>query len=179
MYHRCGHQKKSVIVEFSCGAVGAGPSVVTAAAWVTAAAQVQSLAWELLHAVGVAKKMSCTSVYVVRGGRRSLCLFLQCEKFVPLFCECFSEGLISNTKCMKSNDKAKQVSFNLMQTSLGGQYIATTSNSQDVMFMKLGAQLGRSFFFFFFNSGLPYKSFYWFFEPKQENLFHFWDTFLF
>jgi len=29
---------------------------MTAVAWVTAVAQVQSLAWELLHAVGAAKK---------------------------------------------------------------------------------------------------------------------------
>ena len=39
--------------EFSCGAVGQGSGVVTALAWVAAVAQVQSLALEILHAVGM------------------------------------------------------------------------------------------------------------------------------
>ena len=42
--------------EFSCGAVSQGSIVVTAAAWVTAMAQVQSPAWELPYALGVAIK---------------------------------------------------------------------------------------------------------------------------
>ena len=42
--------------EFSCGRVGYGSSIVTAVAWITALAQVQFLAPELSHAVGMAKK---------------------------------------------------------------------------------------------------------------------------
>ena len=45
--------EKSVMSEFSCGAVGQGSGVVTALAWVAAVAQVQSLALEILHAVGM------------------------------------------------------------------------------------------------------------------------------
>ena len=40
-------------MEFPCFTVGSGD--VTAVAWITAEAQVQSLAWELPHAVDVAK----------------------------------------------------------------------------------------------------------------------------
>lgn len=42
--------------EFSCGSLGEGSIVVTAVARVAALAWVQSLAWELLHATGMAKK---------------------------------------------------------------------------------------------------------------------------
>ena len=41
-------------LEFPCGTAGSGSSVVTAVAWV--AMQVHSLAWELPHAGGTAKK---------------------------------------------------------------------------------------------------------------------------
>ena len=50
--------------ELPCGTAGEGSGIVTAVAQVTtavaqvtAAAQVRSLAWELLHAIGVAKKI--------------------------------------------------------------------------------------------------------------------------
>ena len=42
--------------EFSCGTAGKGPSIVTAAAWVTAVAQVQSMVQELLHATDTTNK---------------------------------------------------------------------------------------------------------------------------
>ena len=42
--------------EFSRGSVGCGSSIVTAVAWVTAVAKVQSLARELLHAKGHGQK---------------------------------------------------------------------------------------------------------------------------
>ena len=44
------------MVRVPCGTVGWGSGVVTAAAWISAMAQVQSLAWELLHTMGIAKK---------------------------------------------------------------------------------------------------------------------------
>ena len=43
-------------MEFPGGSVGWGSGIVTAVAWVAAVAQVQSLAPERLHAVGVANK---------------------------------------------------------------------------------------------------------------------------
>ena len=43
-------------MEFCSGAAGRGSGFVTVAAWVTAMAQVQSLAWEFTHAAGVAKR---------------------------------------------------------------------------------------------------------------------------
>ena len=48
--------KLYMIKEFSCGTVGSGSSVVTAAAQVTAVAQVQSLVWALLLMAGMGKK---------------------------------------------------------------------------------------------------------------------------
>ena len=42
--------------EFPCGAAGKGSGVVTAAAWVAAVAQGRSLAQELLHGAGMARK---------------------------------------------------------------------------------------------------------------------------
>ena len=42
--------------EFPGGSAGEGFGIVTAMVWVASAAQVQSLAWELLNAMGVAKK---------------------------------------------------------------------------------------------------------------------------
>ena len=42
--------------EFSCGAVGQGSGVVTAAAWLTTVVRVWSPAWELPYALGAAKK---------------------------------------------------------------------------------------------------------------------------
>ena len=41
---------------FYCGEVGWGSSIVTAAAWVAAIAQIQSLAQKLPHATGAARK---------------------------------------------------------------------------------------------------------------------------
>ena len=41
--------------EFPCGAAGQGPGGVTAAAQVTDVMQLRPLAWELLHAMGMAK----------------------------------------------------------------------------------------------------------------------------
>ena len=49
-------KKKKGEEEFPCGAVGLGSSVVTAVAQVTTVAQVWSLARELPHAMGKAKK---------------------------------------------------------------------------------------------------------------------------
>ena len=48
--------KDSLVLEFPCGAAGEGSGVVSAAVWVAAVAQVQSLVRELPHAVGAAKK---------------------------------------------------------------------------------------------------------------------------
>lgn len=42
--------------KFSCGSAGYGSDIVTAAAWVTPVTQVWSLAWELSHASGMAKR---------------------------------------------------------------------------------------------------------------------------
>ena len=42
-------------MEFPCGTGGYGSSD-TAAAWLTTMGQVQSLAWEFPHAIGIAKK---------------------------------------------------------------------------------------------------------------------------
>lgn len=44
-----------VCVEFFCGLAGEGPGIVIAAVWVSAVTRVQFLAWERLHAEGVAK----------------------------------------------------------------------------------------------------------------------------
>ena len=41
-------------LEFPGGSVGSGSGIVTAAAWVAAAAQVQSLVWKFPHAMGMA-----------------------------------------------------------------------------------------------------------------------------
>ena len=49
-------------MEFSCGVAGYGYSIVTAAAWIAAVAQVQSLAWELPHAAGVTKKKKTKNI---------------------------------------------------------------------------------------------------------------------
>ena len=43
-------------LEFPGSSVGKGSSVVAAVAWVAATVQVRPLAWEFLHATGVAKK---------------------------------------------------------------------------------------------------------------------------
>lgn len=43
-----------IIWEFLCDAVGQEYGIVTAAAWVAAAAQVQSLVWKFPHAMGMA-----------------------------------------------------------------------------------------------------------------------------
>ena len=48
-------KKKKFFPEFSCGSAPQGPRIVTAAALVAAVAQVQPLAWELLHALDVVK----------------------------------------------------------------------------------------------------------------------------
>lgn len=45
---------KSSYEEFPCGKAGEGFSVITAMAWVATVLRVQSLAWELLHAMGAA-----------------------------------------------------------------------------------------------------------------------------
>ena len=44
-------------LEFPGGLVGQGSSIVTAVAWVAAVAQVQSLALEIPHTMGMATKM--------------------------------------------------------------------------------------------------------------------------
>ena len=58
--HACqnGHDQENKRQEFSCGAVGQGSGVVTAAAQVAAVAQVQSLAQQLPYAVSMAKKQT-------------------------------------------------------------------------------------------------------------------------
>ena len=50
-----GCTKTWLPLEFPKGIAGQGSSIVTAAAKVAAVAGVQALAWELPHAVGVAK----------------------------------------------------------------------------------------------------------------------------
>ena len=47
---------KCILWEFSDGLAGSGSCVFTTVALVTAVAQLQSLAWELPHAAGVAKR---------------------------------------------------------------------------------------------------------------------------
>lgn len=47
---------RNAILEFSCGTVGFGSSIVTAAAQVLLVARVQFLAWELLSAAGMVEK---------------------------------------------------------------------------------------------------------------------------
>ena len=47
---------RNAILEFSCGTVGFGSSVVTAAAQVLLVVRVQFLAWELPSAVGMVEK---------------------------------------------------------------------------------------------------------------------------
>ena len=44
--------------EFSCSAMGWGSGIVTAEVYVTPVSWVQCMAWELPHAMGVAKKRS-------------------------------------------------------------------------------------------------------------------------
>ena len=56
--------------EFPAGLVGYGSRVITAAAWVTNVAQFQSLAQELPHAMGTAKKKSARL-----WATHSMCLF--------------------------------------------------------------------------------------------------------
>ena len=51
----------------------------------------------------------CVCVYITDGGGRSLCVF------IPFFYGCFSKDSTRNIKCMKSNDKAKQINSILMQ----------------------------------------------------------------
>jgi len=46
----------AISLEFPCGSVGLGSSIVTAVVWITAVASVLSLAWKLLHTAGMAKK---------------------------------------------------------------------------------------------------------------------------
>ena len=48
-------------MEFHGGSAGEESGIVSAVAWVAAVAGVQSLAQELLHAVGVAKKIQTYS----------------------------------------------------------------------------------------------------------------------
>ena len=50
------NSKTGRVLEFPGGLAMKGSSIFTAVAQVTAEVWVQSLAWELLHAVGVAKK---------------------------------------------------------------------------------------------------------------------------
>ena len=47
--------------KFLCAAPVQGSGIVTAVAWVTAVARVQSLAWELPDAMGMAKTATATS----------------------------------------------------------------------------------------------------------------------